>query len=81
MEDKARSAIVLGKRAQALLEDDLLHACFEALKQDFVGAWCNATSPEDRELIWCKQAVLGEVKQKLITLIGSGKVAERKLQN
>jgi len=81
IEDKTARDIELGKRAKILMDDDLLMACFEALRQDFADAWSNATTTEDREMIWSKQAVLGEVKQKLLTLVNNGKIASKRLQN
>lgn len=81
IEDKTQRDIELGKRAKLLLDDDLLMACFEALRQDFADAWSSAVTTEDREMIWSKQAVLSEVKQKLLTLVNNGKIAQKRLPN
>lgn len=71
-----------GRRAQALLDDPLLHECVEEQKRTYYQEWIR-TSPEDqaaRERLYLAAQLADQVYVHLRTLIGGGKLAAQTLE-
>ena len=77
-DDKIQSAISRGKRAELLLQDDLLAESLQKLEDSYIAGW-RATLSRDtdaRERLWQAVQVVGKVKDHLRTVVNNGKVAK-----
>lgn len=67
-----------GRRAEQLLNDELLQEAFEKLKAEYLRTWEN-TAPEETEYrnhLWYAHRVVPLVKKHLTDLIADGKLAQ-----
>lgn len=79
-ESNAPQDLERGRRAQALLEDDLLKEAFEEVDQYFVYCWRKAEDTNLREQEWMKQKALAEVKRVLAIFVERGERAKAYLE-
>ncbi len=74
--DKAR-----GERAKELIENPLLVEAFDKVKQDLLAAWL-ATKPAEtdaREQLHRAYALVDDVRQVLVQVVGNGAIASQTL--
>ena len=64
------------RRAQALIDDELLNEAFDALKEDLMNRWSNSgsTDLEARESIWLAMRLLDRIRSHLISIIETGQM-------
>jgi hypothetical protein len=70
-------------RAEALLRDELLLEAFDTLDQEYVKAW-RATAARDndaRERLWQAVQIVAKVRDHLGSVLSSGKLAQRELND
>ena len=66
------------RRAQALINDELLNEAFDVLKEDLMGRWLHSgsTDLEARESIWLAMRLLDRIRGHLTSIIESGHMAK-----
>ena len=66
------------RRAQSLINDELLQEAFDVLKEDLMGRWSHSgsTDLEARESIWLAMRLLDRIHGHLTSIIESGKMAK-----
>ena len=64
------------RRAQLLVDDELLNEAFDALKEDLMNRWSNSgsTDLEARESIWLAMRLLDRIRSHLISSIETGQM-------
>ena len=64
------------RRAQALVDDELLNEAFDALKEDLMNRWSNSGSAdlEARESIWLAMRLLDRIHGHLTSIIETGQM-------
>jgi len=64
------------RRAQALVDDELLNEAFDTLKEDLMNRWSNSgsTDLEARESIWLAMRLLDRIRSHLISIIETGQM-------
>ena len=64
------------RRAQLLVDDELLNEAFDALKEDLMSRWSNSgsTDLEARESIWLAMRLLDRIRGHLISIIETGQM-------
>jgi ribosomal protein S18 acetylase RimI-like enzyme len=64
------------RRAQLLVDDELLNEAFDALKEDLMSRWSNSgsTDLEARESIWLAMRLLDRIRSHLISIIETGQM-------
>ena len=80
--DGLELATARARRAEALLNDDLLQECFKTLEDTSTAAW-RGTTIEDvgaREKLFLAINVVGKVRDHLTTVINNGKLAAAELK-
>ena len=62
------------RRAQALIDDELLNEAFDALKEDLMNRWSNSGSAdlEARESIWLAMRLLEKIHSHVTSIIETG---------
>ena len=80
--DKTEIQVREGKRAQVLLNDPLLKQAFEDLlgtyKQEIFNT--SFTDDDNRRSLWMAYNMLDKIKGHLITIMESGKLAQKDLE-
>jgi hypothetical protein len=80
--DKIETQVREGKRAQVLLNDPLLKQAFEDLlgtyKQEIFNT--SFTDDDNRRSLWMAYNMLDKIKGHLITIMESGKLAQKDLE-
>lgn len=71
-----------GKEAHRIIDDDLFQEAFVDLKKIYMEEWENspARDQEARESLWMAIKMLGAVKDHLTTIMETGKLADRQLE-
>ena len=66
------------RRAQLLVDDELLNEAFDALKEDLMSRWSNSgsTDLEARESIWLAMRLLDRIRSHLTSIIETGHMAK-----
>ena len=66
------------RRAQSLIDDELLNEAFDALKEDLMSRWSNSgsTDLEARESIWLAMRLLDRIRSHLMSIIETGHMAK-----
>jgi hypothetical protein len=79
--DKTEEAIRRGQRAKALIEDDLLKETFATLEKAYMLKWRNTLIQDtgERECLWQAVRIVGEVRDELLNVLNSGKIAQAEL--
>lgn len=72
--------ITIGRRAEELLEDEVLAAAFTALEVEYTREWRQGKTLEDRERAWAKVHAVEEVHRKLRAALANGELAAAQLQ-
>ena len=74
-------AMERGARAARLLDDELLKEAFETLERDYVKAWREtaARDTDARERLWQAVQVVAKVRDHLVSVVNSGKLAQREM--
>ena len=82
MMDKKETQIREGKRAQVLLNDPLLKQAFEDLLETYKQEIFNTSFTDDdkRRSLWMAYNMLDKIKGHLITIMESGKLAQKDLE-
>jgi hypothetical protein len=80
-DDKIQRDINRGQRADALLKDELLRECFDALEREYIEAWRNspARDTDGRERLWQAVQVIGKMHDHLVKVLNDGKLAQNEL--
>jgi predicted kinase len=81
-ESKLRQDAARARKADALLNDELLTEAFAKLKEGYLTQW-EATTVEQqflREKYWLAARMVGVVKDHLITVVANGKLASTELK-
>lgn len=80
-EVEASQAQERGARATALLENDLLKECFEALRADYLDTWkrTHYKEVEGRERLFLAYQIVGKVEDHLKKIAVNGRIATRDL--
>lgn len=81
MTDRTEQKIARGKRAEQLLNDDLLKEGFENLKAEYLKAWSDSAPHEEeyREKLWYARRVVDLVRKHLTLAMDDGKIARHEL--
>ena len=68
------------RRAEALLNDELLNEAFETIKTELMDRWENSASNEAdaRESIWLGLQLLTRVKRHLESIVTTGEMLKRR---
>jgi hypothetical protein len=71
-----------GRRAQALIEDDLLAGAFKGLEEAYTAAWRNTTIDDvaAREKLFLAINIVGKVRDHLTSVVNNGKLAAAELK-
>jgi hypothetical protein len=69
-----------GAAIERLINDQAVQDVFEAMNEIYYKNWQTAATPEQRELIWQKSVVLGELRQKLEQSVAVGQSELRALE-
>lgn len=71
-----------GRRAQELLDDDLLKSAFEDLEKAYVAAWRDTSvdNVTGREKLFLAINVIGKVRDHLVTIASDGRLAATEIQ-
>ena len=66
------------RRAQALIDDELLNEAFDALKEDLMNRWSNSGSAdlEARESIWLAMRLLDKIHGHITSIVETGHMAK-----
>ena len=66
------------RRAQSLIDDELLKESFDVLKEDLINRWSNSgsTDLEARESIWLAMRLLDRIRSHLMSIIDTGHMAK-----
>ena len=66
------------RRAQALIDDELLNEAFDALKEDLMNRWSNSgsTDLEARESIWLAIRLLERIDGHIKSIVETGHMAK-----
>lgn len=82
MTEDRQTKINRGKRAKALLGDDLLSEAFLKLEAEYTRAWAGSHHSETaaRENYWRAVQILADVRKHLATIVSDGKLAEKELE-
>ena len=66
------------RRAQTLIDDELLTEAFDLLKEDLMNRWSNSgsTDLEARESIWLAMRLLDRIRSHLMSIIDTGHMAK-----
>ena len=66
------------RRAQTLIDDELLKESFDVLKEDLMNRWSNSgsTDLEARESIWLAMRLLDRIRSHLMSIIDTGHMAK-----
>ena len=80
--DKTETQVREGKRAQVLLNDPLLKQAFEDLLETYKQEIFNTSFTDDnkRRYLWMAYNMLDKIKGHLITIMESGKLAQKDLE-
>jgi hypothetical protein len=80
--DKIETQVREGKRAQVLLNDPLLKQAFEDLLETYKQEIFNTSFTDDdkRRSLWMAYNMLDKIKGHLITIMESGKLAQKDLE-
>lgn len=83
MEDKRAAAIARGKRAELLLQDELLVESLDSLKAAYIEAWqvTSARDSDARERLWQAVQVVGKVKEHLGSIAANGRIAQTEIDD
>ena len=85
MEDEAQrsSEVDRGNKAKVILTDPLFQESFEQLRELYLTAWEKTTmkDSEGRERLWMMIANLGDVKAHLTTVLETGKMSSKQLDD
>lgn len=81
-DDKLATAISKGKRAELLLQDELLTGAFKTMEDSYIEGWRNseARDTDARERLWHAVQVVGKVQQHLRIVMSNGKLSQRDLE-
>ncbi len=68
-----------GNEAARLLKNDLLVEAFDTLKLEYVRGWENTAAKDSdaRERLWQAYQIVGKVKSHLDSVVGSGKIEQK----
>ncbi|MDB5611334.1 MAG: hypothetical protein JWP25_8234 [Bradyrhizobium sp.] len=71
-----------GRRAQALLDDELLAGAFKGLEDAYTAAWRNTTIDDvaAREKLFLAINIVGKVRDHLTAVVNNGKLAAAELK-
>lgn len=69
-----------GLRAQAILRDELFVEAWAALEQRYIEEWKSCKDAERRERLHTAVAILDRVRGHIEEIAGTGKLAERRIQ-
>ena len=71
-----------GRRAEELMEDQVLQEAFDLLERQYVSEWqaSNASERDKREAAYWGQVNIRALRQKLQEIIGGGQVAQHELR-
>jgi hypothetical protein len=81
-ESKLEQDVAKARRAQELLESELLSAAFTGLEDSYIAAW-RATGIEDvggREKLFLAINIVGKVRDHLTAIVTGGKLAQAELK-
>lgn len=70
-----------GERAHSLITDPLMVEAYEAVETALVDRWRVSTDAGERERIWLSQALLRRLWGHLETVIGTGKISRKQLDD
>jgi len=64
------------RRAQTLIDDELLNEAFGVLKEDLMNRWSNSgsTDLEARESIWLAMRLLDRIRSHLTSIVETGQM-------
>ena len=82
MMDKIETQVREGKRAQVLINDPLLKQAFEDLLETYKQEifYTNFADDDKRRSLWMAYNMLDKIKGHLITIMESGKLAQKDLE-
>lgn len=69
-----------GAAIERLMNDKAVQDVFAALEQVYYKQWTTAASPGDREILWQKAGVLGDLKRSLEESVAVGQSEAHALQ-
>ena len=82
-EIKLNADISRGARAEALVRNELLAEAFASLEQRYVQEWrvTNFRDTDARERLWQAINIVGKVKDHLVGVVTSGRLAQKQLDD
>lgn len=77
-----QEALALGARAQALLEDELLAAAFDHVREDIINEWVNSEADDGqrREELWRQLRSLERVQQFLAHVLSNSHLIKHRIE-
>lgn len=71
-----------GQNAERIIQDELFKESFTYLKHLYLTEWENSPvrDPEGRERLWLAIKILATVENHIITIMETGKLADRQLE-
>lgn len=77
-----QEALVLGARAQALLEDELLAAAFDHVREELINEWVNSEADDGqrREELWRQLRSLERVQQFLAHVLSNSHLIKHRIE-
>lgn len=81
-ENRLDQAAAKARRAQELLDNELLTEAFSALEENYTAAW-RATTVDDvsgREKLFLAINIVGKVRERLSAIVANGKLAQAELK-
>lgn len=81
-DDQKERDILRGRRAQQLLDDELVTEIFGTLKAEYLTAWENSNARDSvgREMLWQAVQIVGKVKSHLQSMANDGKIAKAEVE-
>ena len=80
-EMKALKATERARRAQLLLDDELLQEAFAKIDGELIARWRTSSEPEARDRVWQASQMLNKVQEVLRLMVTNGRVAKRVLDD
>jgi len=78
-DDKLRSDVERGRRAKALLEDELLQESLEYVLEAYVDGWKKCKTVELRETAWALTQAAEKFRDHLTTVLNNGVLSDRQI--
>lgn len=78
IDDTLERDVLRGRRAEQLLNDELVIEIFDTMRKEYMAAWeaSQARDTDGRERLWQAVQIVGKVRTHLESMRASGKLAQ-----